>query len=229
MGSRSARTATASDTESGVAVDPRELRYLPLDYLLAHKNPENPKDHDIGDIMVSIMRHGFVGYVTFDPSVEMTVVGHGRLDTLAAMRKEGYEPPTRIREEFDERDQSRTWLVPTYLKVFANQHERDAYTIGDNQTTIKGGWMVGDLTDMLERIHREDPEHGLDGTGYDESDLQALLADKDYEPPPPAPVPQIQTRYGVLVQVSDRVQEDLLADLLVKYGWEKFLRLSEDE
>jgi hypothetical protein len=25
------------------------------------------------------------------------------------------------------------------------------------------------------------------------------------------------------------VQEDLLADLLVKYGWEKFLRLSEDE
>jgi hypothetical protein len=139
MGSRSARTATASDTESGVAVDPRELRYLPLDYLLAHKNPENPKDHDIGDIMASIMRHGFVGYVTFDPSVEMTVVGHGRLDTLAAMRKEGYEPP------------------------------------------------------------------------------------------PPAPVPQIQTRYGVLVQVSDRVQEDLLADLLVKYGWEKFLRLSEDE
>jgi hypothetical protein len=210
-------------------VDPSELRYMPLDYLRAHPNPRNPKDHDIGDIMASIIRHGFVGYVTFDPSIEMMVVGHGRLDTLAAMYDDGQDPPERIEEIFDDQARSRTWMVPTHLKIFANQHERDAYTIGDNQTTIKGGWLIGDLTAMLEGLYKEDADRGLLGTGFDEEDLLSLLADKEFDPPPPPPTPQIQTRYGVLVQVSDKAQEEALAGVLIRNGWEKFLRLSEDE
>jgi hypothetical protein len=213
---------------STAKVDPSELRYVPLDHLLSHVNPRNPKDHDVGDILASILRHGFVGYVTFDPSVEMMVAGHGRLKGLKAARDMGAEPPARIIEEFDAKGQSRTWMVPTYFKVFANQHERDAYTIGDNQTTIKGGWMIDDLTNMLEGLARTDPEHGLDGTGYDMDDLDQLLADKDFEPPPPPPPPELQVQYGILIRVGNKVQESALADLLEKHGWEKFLRLSED-
>jgi hypothetical protein len=224
MGKPSAEHATENDILIP-EVDPSELRYMPLDYLRARPNPRNPKDHDLGDIMASILRHGFVGYVTFDPSIEMMVVGHGRLDALTAMRDDGYDPPERIETIGD------SWMVPTHLKIFANQHERDAYTIGDNQTTIKGGWLIGDLTAMLEGLHKEDPERGLVGTGFDEDRPPIPAGGQGFRAaaPPPPPPPQIQTRYGVLVQVSDKMQEEALAGLLIRNGWEKFLRLSEDE
>jgi hypothetical protein len=203
-------------------VDPSEIEYVPLLLLLKHVNERNPKDHDIGDIMASIVRHGFVGYVTFDPSVPMMVAGHGRLKALEAMMLDGYDAPKRIIES----DQG--WLVPTYKKVFESDHERNAYTIGDNQLTIKGGWLIDGLTDMLEELAKKDPVHGLDGTGYDREDLDTLLADKNYQPPAPPPPAEIETQFGIWIRVGDKIQENRLADLLHKYGYEQFRRFSED-
>jgi hypothetical protein len=219
MGKLSVDPATATFTPP-----PSEVKWLPLDFLLGHVQPDNEKDHDIGDIMQSILRHGFVGFVTFDPSVPQMVAGHGRLKGLRALCDDGYDPPDRIIDG----EGNQGWLVPTYEHVFASDHERTAYRIGDNQTTIKGGWLLDLLTDSLQNLATTDPLHGLDGTGYDMEDLDMLLADKNFEPPPPMPPQEIEMRFGIWMQVKDKVQENAVADLLEKHGWEKFRRMSDD-
>lgn len=204
-----------------------EVTYRSLDYLLAHQRRGNPKDHDLGEIIQSIARHGFVGYVTFDPSDEVMVAGHGRLQALAAMRADGYDPPYRIVEPFDEKGESHDWQVPTYDKVFANDHEREAYTVGDNQTTILGGWDNDALIDALKNLHEHDPDEGMKGTGFDAEDLQAMLEARDFVPPPPAAPAQLMTRYGVSINVQNRDQENRIAELLADHGWTGVTRFSE--
>jgi hypothetical protein len=223
-------------TNDSTAKSGYRVEYESLDTLLGKSHKGNPKDHDLGDIMQSILRFGFVAPVMIDEATQTLVAGHGRLQALYAMRADGYDVPQgivtpkslngipAINEHGDE-----VWLVPNFRGVsFRSEHDRDAYLIADNNLTIKGGWQMDALTDMLESLATADPKHGLVGTGYDMEDLDMLLADKNFEPPPPPPPEEIEQRFGIWMQVKDKIQENAVADLLEKHGWEKFRRMSDD-
>lgn len=49
----------------------------------------NPKDHDLGELMTSIERFGFVDAVVLDERSGRLVAGHGRVEALQAMKKDG--------------------------------------------------------------------------------------------------------------------------------------------
>jgi hypothetical protein len=232
MGKRSADPATTDSTaKSGYRVE-----YESLDVLLSKSHKSNPKDHDLGDIMQSILRFGFVAPVMIDEATQTLVAGHGRLQALYAMRADGYDAPDGIQSAIDERGVpalnehgEQVWLVPNFRGVtFASEHDRDAYLIADNNLVVKGGWRMDALTDMLQELATRDPKHGLDGTGYDMEDLDMLLADKNFEPPPPPPPQEIEMRFGIWMQVKDKVQENAVVDLLEGHGWTKFRRMSDD-
>jgi hypothetical protein len=188
--------------------------WVRLEWLLGHMNPANPKDHDMGEIMESIRRHGFIGCVTIDTHSEMLVVGHGRCETLGAMFDADEAMPERIYEDTDG-----MWLVPTHLKWFENAEERDAYTVGDNQTTIAGGWRDGGLTVLLSRLATAQGERGLRGTGFDAQDLSAMIAAQNYQKPILLDAPKIGRAFGVTVNVESLDDEIRLVDAIERIGY----------
>lgn len=213
-----------SITKHSTDLRPYRIEHESLASLEEKQHPNNPKDHNLGSLIQAILRWGFTSPVMMDEATDTLVAGHGRIQALRAMRNDGYDPPDGITE--DERD----WFVPVIRGItFSSDHERDAYLVADNAQTIQGGWQIDALTDMLESLAREDAVHGLDGTGYDMNDLDMLLQDKNFTPPPPESPPELQIRFGIWMQVKDKVQENAVADLLAGHGWEKFRRMSEDD
>lgn len=164
----------------------------------------NPKEHDLGAIIESIKRHGYVAPLIANETTGTLVAGHGRALALAAMRRAGDAAPLGIVERGDE------WLVPVVRGVaFPSDDEARAYLVADNRTTSLGGWNEGALADLLSTLSRQTAA-GLTGTGYDGDDLDAMLhrlardggapADEDEAPEPPAaPV----TQPGDLYRLTD--------------------------
>jgi hypothetical protein len=68
----------------------RRLEYLPLDSLTP--NPANPKKHTAATLDASVNRFGFVENITRDDRTGLIISGHGRADTLKAMRDRGGTP-----------------------------------------------------------------------------------------------------------------------------------------
>lgn len=188
--------------------------YERLDKLMAEVHPKNPKDHDIGLIAESIERFGFLGAVTKDAASNTLVAGHGRLKALAAIRRGGGREPEGIQPG---------WGIPVRYEHFADETERDAYLLADNQTTIRGGWREGELTDFLTTLAESDSETPLRGTGFDADDLDALLADRSWQPEPPPVGASTKIykgeRFGITVNVEDQEQEDRLVAMLDGHGF----------
>lgn len=142
------------------------IEYIPLNTLKRWER--NPKDHDLGELGRSLSRFGFVMPILVDERSGMIAAGHGRIDTLLQRRELGESPPARIDVKDDD------WLVPVVRGVsFNSDGEAEAYAIADNRLVERGGWDEGLLTVVLKDL-AEGP--GLDGIGYDEDDLDALLA-----------------------------------------------------
>lgn len=148
-----------------------DLTHQPLDDLQAAADPLNPKDHDIGALVVSLRRHGFVDPVVVDRRTDRIVAGHGRIQALAVMRDDGHEPP----------DNARDWLVPTIEVATVDDDQARALLVALNRTTELGGWNTGDLADLLQQLDQAD---ALEGSGYDRDDLDSLLAELDGTGPP---------------------------------------------
>lgn len=132
--------------------------------------PRNPKLHDHDLLGASMRRHGFVEAPTIDERTGRLVAGHGRLDELEALRDRGDEPPEGI--ESDGSD----WLVPVQRGWSSESDaEAEAYLITSNESTMAPGWAdERQLAAMLSDLREVDG--GLDGTGYDQARLDALLA-----------------------------------------------------
>ena len=136
---------------------------IALSKLLGMRHPKNPKKHDIPKLVDSYNRYGFVGYLLVDKSRGLAA-GHGRIEALAKLLADGAEPPRRIVKKKGE------WLVPVHYQDFASNDDFNAYVITDNQITIAGGWddeLLAELAQSLE---------DTSALGFDESDLEALLA-----------------------------------------------------
>jgi hypothetical protein len=136
--------------------------------------PRNPKQHDLGAIITSMRRFGFVAPVVVNETTGNLVVGHGRVEALREIRSSGGEAPKRIRTAKDG-----VWKVPVVHVAFDTDEEAEAYVIADNRITELGGWDHNELAAVLTTLD------DLEGTGYDGDDLDDLLAMIGEMPGPP--------------------------------------------
>lgn len=158
----------------------RQIKYIPLTDV--RPADVNPKAHDIGSIATSILRRGFVEVPALDGRTGKLVAGHGRIEALQWLHKEGREPPEGIKTRGDE------WLVPV-LHGWSSKSDADAmaYLVASNRLVEAGGWDETELERLLVEIGRAGE---LDGTGYDDDDvdkiLRAAAGDETPAEPPPA-------------------------------------------
>lgn len=150
-----------------------KIQYVPLSEV--QRWPRNPKDHDIGQLSQSIQRFGYVNPVLIDERTGKLVAGHGRVDTLQAMKAQGETPPRRVKAENGE------WYVPVIRGVgFNSDAEAEAYLLADNRLTEIGGWEDQRLAETLSDLTAEG-EAMLTGIGFDGDDIDQLLADLEPE------------------------------------------------
>jgi hypothetical protein len=81
------------------------LKYVPLERAVLWD--DNPKEHDIGSIIMSIQQHGFRDPPEFDAAIEAIVAGNGRVTALNRMYSDNEGPPL-----YCETDSKGRWLVP---------------------------------------------------------------------------------------------------------------------
>jgi DNA modification methylase len=157
----------------------RRIEYAPLSEVKAAK--VNPKDHDLGELMVSIRRFGFSGSVIVDERTGRLISGHGRIDALRALQKEKAEAP----EGIEVRDGE--WFVPVERGWRSKSDaDADAMIIAANRLVESGGWNADVLDAMLVELSKIG-ESALEGIGYDADDVDKILRDmaKDAGGPQP--------------------------------------------
>lgn len=147
----------------------KPVEFMPISDLV--RWDKNPKEHDLETIKTSIRRFGFVAPIIVDGNTGTMVAGHGRLQALAELEAEGIDPPQGL--EVDET--SGAWKAPVRIVPFLSKDEAAAYAIADNRLVESGGWNEAALTEVLLEIQKS-TEQGLEGIGYDQAALDALLA-----------------------------------------------------
>ena len=134
---------------------------------------ENPKEHNIGELILSIKRHGFIELPVVNEETGLLVAGHGRVEALQRMVIDQEQPPLYIVEEEDTGE----WLVPYISIKFKTDHEAKAYMIASNALTIDGGYNEHKLLDMLMDVNAQ--TNNLLGTGFDSQDIMDMLHAND--------------------------------------------------
>ncbi len=148
------------------------VEYVPLKEIL--RAPRNPKDHDLGAIIQSMLRFGFVTPGVMNETTGSIVVGHGRADALAQLQESGADPPARI-EVAEDGD----WMVPLVRGVsFKSDEEAEAYLVADNRLTDLGGWHDEGLLEVLMALGQHDASL-LEVTGFDDGDIQEIAGRTD--------------------------------------------------
>lgn len=142
--------------------------------LVARHHPDNYKLHDVDGIIASIQRHGFTAPPTIDDTTGKLVAGHGRTKALSKMKADGMPVPKRITVDEDTGE----WLVPTLHLEFADDEERDAYLIADNQLGAAGGVDEQKLGAMLAKFKRPD----LKSMGFTRGAYDSLMSKFKAEP-----------------------------------------------
>lgn len=135
--------------------------------------PRNPKLHNDKGLKQSVKRFGYVEPIVVDERTGFLVAGHGRLDTLTDLQKQGKKPPDGV-----EVDESGEWLVPV-VRGWSSRDDADAeaYLVASNKLVEAGGWDNDMLLEMLEGMGATDL--GLLGTGVDTGELHRMLADAE--------------------------------------------------
>jgi hypothetical protein len=142
--------------------------------------PRNPKDHDIGAIISSIERFGFVSPVIVNETTDRLVAGHGRLEALRAMWSNGDDMPKGVR--LVRGSSPEQWSIPVIHGFeFATDEEAEAYLIADNRIGELGGWVEDELIDVLTDLQGG---NSLDAVGYDGDDLDDIIKKlgKEFDP-----------------------------------------------
>ena len=131
----------------------------------------NVKDHDIGSIHESMNRFGFTSPLLLNEATGKLVAGHGRIEALKQKKQFKEGVPANIKVD----DESGEWLVPVIRGVsFKNEEEVQAYLLADNRLVELGGWNTNALIEELEKLAEES---SLEGTGFDDADIQAMYED----------------------------------------------------
>ena len=124
----------------------------------------NPKRHNIGELVNSIKRFGFVQPVAMNEESGRLVAGHGRLEALLVMKEAGEAAPARVVEKNGE------WYVPVLRGIsFNNESEAEAFLVADNRLVEVGGWNEVEVARILQGLG------DLSGVGFSGVDLEALF------------------------------------------------------
>ena len=129
--------------------------------------PQNPKEHDIGEIVVSIERFGFLDPIVINSVTGNLIGGHGRVDALRWLKVQGKRIPEGI-----EVDKDSMWLVPQYVVNVAEQDE-GAAAVALNRLVERGGWDETRLLAVLDDLAARGKE-ALEGIGFDGDDLDRM-------------------------------------------------------
>jgi DNA modification methylase len=142
---------------------PLELVRIPLSQI--KPDPKNAKDHDVGLIIESFRRFGYVNPMVLN-SDDYLLAGHGRRKALLTMQSDNDPPPKNIEAEGSE------WIVPVGIGPDFNKTEGTAYRLVDNRSTESGGY---DEPQLLENLIALSKNGGLEATGYDQEDVDQLF------------------------------------------------------
>jgi ParB-like chromosome segregation protein Spo0J len=190
--------------------EPRRVEYTRLSEV--RRADANPKLHDVGEIVTSIKKRGFVELPAVDERTGKLVAGHGRIEALAALKKDGGELPKGLKLADDGE-----WLVPV-LHGWASKDDTDAkaYLVASNRLVEVGGWDDAALESLLVSIAKEGGAEALLGTGYDGDDVDKILSDLAKEP---SAVKHQGDVFQVLVEVSGEVAQSELMTRLEGEGF----------
>lgn len=144
----------------------RKIAYVPLAGVKEAK--KNAKAHDLGALLQSFERFGFGEPPLLDGRTGRLVAGHGRVEALRALKKEGKAPPSGVKGSKVD------WLVPVVVGWSSkDDREADAYLLAANRLTELGGWDEAVLEGMLLDLAKAD---ALAGSGWDADDVDAQVA-----------------------------------------------------
>lgn len=145
----------------------RRVEYVRLDDV--QLAPRNPKHHDAAGIARSISHHGMGELPLRDERTGRLVAGHGRHAQLADMQAAGKTAPDGIAV-----DEDGMWLMPVVAGWSSRSDEdAEAYLVGSNHLTVKGGMDDYMLTEILADLAGANL---LEVTGYDSGDFDAMEA-----------------------------------------------------
>ena len=130
----------------------QSIKTVSIDQLQPH--PDNPRKGDLDTIVESIDANGFYGAIVAQKSTGYILAGNHRY--MAAKNKGAKEIPV------------------AWVDVDEDQARR--ILLADNRTSDLGGYDEELLAELLQGVNAS---IGLYGTGYDESDLDALLDEQD--------------------------------------------------
>lgn len=164
----------------------------------------NPKDHDLGELVVSLQRFGFVGSLLIDTRTGRLLAGHGRLEALQQLRQKGLRPAgIELAEDGD-------WLVPVERWTSSNDVEAEAFIVAANRIGERGGWNQPMLEQVLADLARGG-DAALAGIGFDLADVDDMISklttdnatsgDVDAVPEEPKPL-QIYVQSGELWELG---------------------------
>ena len=149
---------------------PRWLDYIPLDDIVPAER--NPKGHDEALIDDSMSMFGYTSPMEMDERTERLVAGHGRLENLQWRRRSGLSAPEGVIV-----DEDGTWRAPVVRGWRSRtDEEAEAYLIGANEISTRGGWDARLLPEMLEDLRDADAAL-LAVTGFAHNDLDRMLED----------------------------------------------------
>ena len=129
----------------------------------------NPRVHpkrSIDAVAASIKRFGFVQAICVWTSKMEVVAGHNRLKAMGKLLSE--DP------EFIPKNGFGPGLVKVTFQEFDNEDEAHAYAVADNKTAELSEWEEDGLREMVADWSAR--KVTLDGLGYDEAELKALIA-----------------------------------------------------
>jgi ParB-like chromosome segregation protein Spo0J len=138
-------------------LEPRRIEWIRI--CDVRPDPLNAKLHHLGEIVTSIKKRGFVELPAVDERTGKLVAGHGRIEALAALKKDGGELPKGLKLADDGE-----WLVPV-LHGWASKDDTDAkaYLVASNRLVEVGGWDDAALESLLVSIAKEGGAEALLG------------------------------------------------------------------
>lgn len=185
-----------------------EVEYVDIEELL--KWPTNPKLHDLGAIAASMIRFGFRDPLGVNRRNHYIEEGHGRLDTLVALKRQGRPAPKFIRVNGDR------WLVPV-LWFDDDEATQRGYSLAHNRTQDLGGGY--DDEKLLTELQDQANFGLLPGTGWDGDDVEALRKKVSGNPAgEEGGTQRLDMNYKIIVECESEMQQTELLDRFQSEG-----------
>lgn len=173
--------------------------------------PGNPKEHDIGAIAASILRFGMRDPIAVNRRNHQIEEGHGRDETLRALRAQGRPAPRYVRVTNDGR-----WFAPV-LWFDDDEITQHGYALAHNRTQDLGGGY--DNARLLEALREAATHNALDATGFDSDDYSALRRKlKELDNGPGDQTGQIVSHFQLIVTCETETDQIALIEELSSRG-----------